>query len=276
MTLLLDLERPETWPRDLLSYLDAHHDLFLGWELQGEGRASRQVSAQAFDRAIYGLLDVMDPYYLTGMHCTRLTQDEIAAIIREGMGLPNLDMLKRRIDAVEAEGLFTPAVAQRLRAKNQAHEPNREMRIWFCFFPPHIGDESGIGCFFRYWGGEALYNSHDADPETGPRIAAIGVPCLIEADVPIAAMRQRTSLAFKIVTRFLVTRGYQTREPLDHEDATVQPLPATAIRRIIRFPEPEFIAHTKCDLWRNSLAQPKLSFEKLVHQCPLPRFERLR
>jgi len=74
--------------------------------------------------------------------------------------------------------------------------------------------------------------------------------------VPIAAMRPRTSLAFKIVTRFLVTRGFQTSEPLDHEDASVQPLPAAAIRRIIRFPEPDFIALTKCDLWKISLARP--------------------
>jgi hypothetical protein len=44
-------------------------------------------------------------------------------------------------------------------------------------------------------------------------------------------------------------------EPLDHEDRATRPLPPDSIRRIIRFPEPDFIRLTKCDEWDVPLLQ---------------------
>jgi hypothetical protein len=127
-------------------------------------------------------------------------------------------MLKQRIDSVAAAGGFSPTVATLLKSKNQAHEPNRAGRVWFAFFPPSRAGESGIGDFFRYWGGEALYNFHDRNRDATPMIGKVGTPCIVEADVPIALMPSAVGVAFKIVRSFLIARGYQTTEPLDHED----------------------------------------------------------
>ena len=80
---------------DLRSYLDARHDLFLGWE-RGE------VAAPVYDQAIYGLIDVLQPYVITGWHCSRLTDAEIQHILRERMQLPNASTLNSRIDALLA------------------------------------------------------------------------------------------------------------------------------------------------------------------------------
>jgi hypothetical protein len=245
---LLDLGKPETWPHPLRAYLDDHHDLFLGWESK-----NGYVSAKAFDDAIYGLMDALLPYAITGWHCSRLTDAEIDHILSQGMQLPDAAMLDRRIDALVAAGHLTEDVARRLKAKNQSGDSNRAGMLWFCFFPPRGAGEHGIERFFRHWGGEALYNSHEDDPVTSSAISGIGTPCLIEADVPIASLEKHGGLSFKVYRRFLASRGYDTREPVEHGDRIKSPLAVEAIRRVIRFPGPEFQSFTGCADWRTPI-----------------------
>jgi hypothetical protein len=246
--LIINLENPSSWPPDLISYLERHLDLFLGWEHPRQGEDAC-VSARAFDRAIYGLHDLLVGHSLVGWHCTRLTQNEIATIGEHGMAPPDATILAARIDAIVKAGIVGDDIAGRLRAENQAHEINRAGKIWFCFFPPHIAGQSGIERFFRSWGGEALYNSHEDDAQSGPVLAGIGIPCLIEAEVPIATLPSSGGLPFKVYRRFLISRGHPLSEPVEHEDRALQPLPPKNVRRIIRFPEPDFIHLTRCDEW---------------------------
>jgi hypothetical protein len=245
MLQLLNLEDVSSWPDDLLAYLKKNHKLFPDWQQT----RSRRVEAGAYERAMHGLWDALQPYAITGWHCTRLTQAEIATIRSTGMQLPSADMLNRRIDAVLQEGLLTASIADRLKADNQADEEGRTGRIWFCFFPPHFGGQSGIEHFFRHWGGEALYNSHERDPEAGTAISRIGTPCLIEADVPIAILQPDSSLKTKVTLRFLIHYWYRTSISLDLEACAIQRLPIESIRRIIVHPNPEFIRLTGCDKW---------------------------
>jgi hypothetical protein len=242
---LLDLERPATWPEELRSYLDAHHGLFLGREAK-DGR----VAASAFDKAMYGLMDALQPYAITGWHCTRLTDAEADTILQGGMQLPDAAMLARRIETLLGAGQITSDIARRLKGRNQGSDTNRAGMVWFCFFPPRLAGESGIERFFRHWGGEVLYNSHEDDPITSPVISGIGTPSIIEADVPVASLEKHGGLSFKIVRRFLISRGFKTRESTDHEDRIKRPLPAENVRRIIRFPDPDFYSLTGCSEWR--------------------------
>ena len=242
---LLDLDCPDAWPAALQDYLDTRRDLFLNWET-----ASATVGAGAYDDAITGLRRVLDEYAITGWHCTRLTDGEIDQIVRTGMQLPDGTMLRRRIDALVDAGMMASDTALRLVERNQANDTNRAGMLWFCFFAPRLASESSIARFFRHWGGEALYNSHESDPGTSPVLRRIGTPCLVEVDVPIAALARHSGLAFKIVRCFLISRGYRTDERGDHEDRIVSPIKAEYIRRVIRFPEQEFVAMTGCSSWR--------------------------
>lgn len=244
-TVLLDLDKPELWPDALREYLHDHHDLFLNWEM-----GSGQVSGHEFDSAIYSLMDALQPYAITGWHCTRLTDNEIDHIVRSGMQLPNTAMLNRRIDTLVADGRVTDEIAILLKRRNQSRDSNRAGMVWFCFFPPRIAGESGIERFFRHWGGEALYNSHEDNPITSPAISQVGTPCLIEADVPIASLEKHGGLSTKIYRRFLISRGLETGEPVEHEDRIKRPLAAGNVRRVIRFPDADFLALTGCSEWR--------------------------
>ena len=189
------------------------------------------------------------PHTLHGFHCTRLTESEIAHILVNGMRPPDRAFLCERIDQLRATGVIDPDTANRLKEQNQAHERNRAGMIWFCFFPPRIAGQGGMGRFFRFWGGEALYNSHERDPVTGPVLATIGGPCLVEVDVPIASLPRFTFLDQHLYRQFLINRGFETSEPCDHEDRSTRPIPVSSVCCIIRFPDREFIALTDCNKW---------------------------
>lgn len=242
-TELIDIENPVSWPTDLRDYLEENLALFIDWET-----GPTTTKAWQFDRFIYGLRDLLVPYSLVGWHCSRLTEDEVVHIENTGMQPPDLAMLSRRIDALVDSGRLTAEIGGSLKASNQADDEHRAGLIYFCFFPPRE-DAYGVQDFFRYWGGEALYNFHDDDPITGPVIQNIGTPCVIEAVVPISHFRQQTSLATKVALRYAISRGHQSTEPVDHVDSIASPVPAANIRRVVPFSAAEFSELAAFDGW---------------------------
>jgi hypothetical protein len=195
----MEFNDESTWPADVLEYLEKHHSLLLAWAKRGEGPMPCPVMPEHYDRALNGLRRVLNNHALHGYHCTRLTEAEIEHIKPNGMQLPNGAMLKRRIEALEAAGLISTEIARALVAENSADDENRAGKLWFCFFPPYLGGENGIESLLRYWGGEALYRWHDRHPERGPILASIGIPCLVEADIPIASLNEISFLENKAV-----------------------------------------------------------------------------
>lgn len=247
--MVINLEKPQSWPPDLLSVLDRHYDQLHNWEARTGFRDPR-----AYDQAINEILDASQPFAIRGWHCTRLTEQEIGLVLTHGLRLPTPAMLHQRIDAVVAAGLLSPAIADVLKTRNQADDENRAGKVWFCFFPPRDAGEGGIERFFRHWGGEALYNSHEDDPVTSPALRIIGTPALIEANVPISSLgKPNYCVPFNLARRFVISRGYQTREPVELEDCIRYPLPAERIGRVIRFPDSDFIGLTGCDQWPRPL-----------------------
>ena len=240
----IDLDHPESWPKSVCAFLEEHQELFLGWETKLGG-----VSAQMFHGAYEGLENVLQPHEMVGWHCTRLTDQEIEEVYRNGMQLPDGKMLARRIDAVVEAGCLAPDVARLLKSRNQADEEYRAGTVWFCFYPPGRAGEDGIGRFFRHWGGEALYYSHEGDPVSSQAISCIGTPCLVEASVPIASLAPYRGPELNIVRRYLVSRGLPSRVMEDYEAYIVHPLPAANIRRVVRFPGPGFLELTGCSDW---------------------------
>ena len=268
--MLLDLDCPASWPAELLQYLGKHYELFLGWET-GQAQAFaqsfdeltllKQVVEQGpergrnFDEAMHGLRVALQPYAIPGWHCSRLTEAEVYGIRSKGMKPPNAEMLARRIDALMEAGEITPEMGRRLKLENQAGDKNRAGRTWFCFFPPSNAGEDGIARFFRHWGGEALYFCHENDPVLSSAISCIGTPCLVEADVPIASLRMHGALEQAIYRRYLVSQDNSKVWPTDYEDCIEYPLPAGNVRRVITFPDPEFMSLTGCSEWRRPIPE---------------------
>ena len=65
----------------------------------------------------------------------------------------------------------------------------------------------------------------------------------------VSALCPHSYLGQKIIRRYLLERGFDTREPTDHEDKSRCPIPAEDIRRFVFYGDPDFIDLTGCDEW---------------------------
>ncbi len=245
---LIDLANPTTWPRNLVNVLEKNGPLFQAWFT---GNPSQ--SGAAFDAAHADVTAELNTCEMIGWHCTRLTDSEIALIEATGMQLPNVQILKERIDRLVKAGQLTRLIADALKGTNQAGGMNRAGRIWFCFFAPGEAGESGIHRFFRHWGGEALYNSHEGNNVTSPVLTSIGTPCVVEAAVQIFSLSPHSYVTQRIIKRFLWGKSLFHSEPEILEGYTLSPISAGSIKRVTKHPDVEFIRLTGCENWQNPL-----------------------
>lgn len=259
------VEDESTWPADVVHFIERRRELFDDWngpaaEARVRSRKPGEMSRgphfppKAYDEAIYGLCSKLRQYTLeSGFHCTRLTDGEIEKILQSGMQLQNAASLRDRIQALQAAGLIDMSSASAFVASNSADDSNRAGMIWFCFFQPHLAGESGISALLRYWGGEALYRWHIRDVNRRTLLQRLGAPCVVVADIRIACLSKNSSLCTRLVRRYFQNRGGDIREEVEHEDFTKSTVPADAIQRIVRYPEPEFMKLTRCETWHEHL-----------------------
>src|SRR5258708_6367768 len=249
---LIIMHDENTWPLDVVEYLDKVGQVFLDWKRNSRPGENITKKVQRYEESHLGLKDVLIKYSVHGYHCTRLTEKEINIILKSGMKLPNLHTLTLRIGDLDRDSLLPSTIADRLRSENQADDKNRSHMLWFCLYPPRLGGQWGIQRFFRSWGGEALYNSHENDKLTGPVLKTIGEPCIIEAKIPIKGLRGGF-LYDKIARIYLKNRGFQTAETTEHDDYSILDIGADDVIRIIKHPEDDFINLTECNKWNPPL-----------------------
>ncbi len=157
--------------------------------------------------------------------------------------------LDARITRLLHQNLISPEIAQCLKDKNQANDSNRSRKLWFCFFEPSISGESGIGRFFKSWGGEALYNSHEHNPDIGKVLRSIGTPYIIKVNVPIASMKESKFPDGAMARILLSSFGHQLKIPIEHNGYSINNISAQNIIETIEHPRKKFIELTKCDRW---------------------------
>lgn len=144
----ITLNDESTWPGEVLQCLDKHKQILYSWESENSRTDDTVGAAKLYDQAHADVYDSLSKYSLRGYHCTRLTQHEITVVQNDGLSLQNRQTLTVRIDRLLQDGLLTPKMADDLKNKNEANAPNRQGKLWFCFFPPHKSGEDGIGRFF--------------------------------------------------------------------------------------------------------------------------------
>lgn len=245
---LINLADTTTWPQNLVRVLERYKGLFQSWFT---GRPLQ--NGDTFDVADADVRAELNTCEVIGWHCTRLTDSEIAMIESTGMQLPNVHILNARIDRLVAAGHMTEILADALKCTNQAGDMNRAGRLWFFFFAPSEAGESGIHRFFRHWGGEALYNSHEDHSVTSPVLSSIGSPCVVEAVVPIRSLPQYSFLTQRVIQRFLWQKGLFHFKPEMPEEYSETPILVNSIKRVIKHPDVEFMRLTGCKNWQTPI-----------------------
>jgi hypothetical protein len=262
------LDDEQTWPSALIRILEGGLpvlDAFFSEERR-ISRLARDIvqlriypprnAHRADKESIYGAAAcALKGHSVVGWHCTRLCDDEIELLRRDGMYPLSLATFIARLERRIEVGDIPSSFAATYRELHQAAEPNRHM-LWFIFSRESLRDEDGLGRLFSSWGGEALYNSHERNPQTGPVLRAIGTPCIVEAEMP-----------FDIITAFFdpaewVARAYLHRRDIDdghspqREGYIREPLGADCIRRVISVNDPDFEKFTGASTWRHYRIKP--------------------
>ncbi len=205
--------------------------------------AARNAVLSACEDAVHGCR-------MVGFHCTRLTDGERIAVERDGLRPLSPELFETRVAAALADGLIDRAVADAVLCRNGCRDENRAGRVWFVFRSWHLTEESGVGRFFSYWGGEALYGWHEADAAVGYALRTVGVPCIVEATLPAAGIRTIGTVGERVMRIFLTARGIRTGSGDDMDGYVRDLVPGSDILRVIPLGHPDFARLTGCGGWR--------------------------
>lgn len=263
------LSKESTWPSELVELLRENENLIQsymreehrrlhddrrdGQYIPTAFRGSNQFASdwQAFLPEIHTTLQGT---YITGFHCTRLTDDEVAVIAARGMSLPSPEMLRERIcDRLKADEL-SEDIAERLLRENRAADDNRPNKLWFCFTPSLLEIESGVRPLFCHWGGEALYGQHENDSEIGPILRKIGQPRIVVAEIPFAYLATPALLAEIVAGRYISVRDGAFDANIDFTCWIEKPIENDRICEIINRYDSAFEQLTGCSRWLQPLS----------------------
>jgi hypothetical protein len=260
--LLIDADCESTWPQALLQGLDAGRQALVDFQIE---RARIDRAAQlddmlrtsnphrgAWDAALALAEHSIASGYLLGFHATRLMDHEVREIKTSGLEPLSVELLRRRLVAAQGMGALTAKQTARLLACHQAAEDNRSGRTAFFFTRAQLKD-AGLDRLCRYWGGEALYNWHKDDRETGPLLRNLGMPCIVVAAVRATDIERRFDIGYHLVNVWCARRNIATDFPPEFGGVVRTHTPAENIIRIIRISDPEFVVLTQHDKWRAPL-----------------------
>ena len=243
---------PNTWPHDLLLCFDEGQETLIERKkLKNNDYDKIMVSNEKLDLLISEIGKIASKYSLIGYHCTKLIPQEIEDIYKNGLQLLSYDFLCNRIEKITELGIIDKEIGKLLQNENEAKEEYRANHIWFTFFRPKIAGMHGISRFFKYWGGEALYNTHEHNG-TGQLLQRIGIPCVVEAQIPIEYI-EVSSFSLHLLDIYKGEHGISAKNLREFEGYSRNPIPPKLILNVFQFPSAEFVELTGCEVWRDKI-----------------------
>jgi len=153
----------ETWPNELVSYL--------------ESKLNDNEYATNIENCRSDLEQILHQTKFIGFHCTRLTDEEIKNIKAKGLNLKRSELLANRIDFLKKNDYDFSSINY-LNPEEESYNG-----IFFNHCIRHLKDEYSYNRLFGFWGGESLSNYFDMRPTLLKKITEIGKPCIIVASL---------------------------------------------------------------------------------------------
>lgn len=241
---IIEVEDEETWPNELLTFLEENKAKYLSWKGLIKDKA---VSGFEYDEIIKRLENILKNYAIIGYHATRLTDFETGYIHENGMFILSEETTSYRLKTLRDNNLISDDEFLFLKSNNWATDECRTMQLWFCFTSLLLQDEHGVVELFTKWGGEAIYRAQDGYKTLG-KLKSIGTPCIVKAIVPISSLKL-IFLPEKIYGVFIQNRKYNADIDTTYEGFSEKPIPKENIIDIIKYPSPAFIDLTNCNKW---------------------------
>lgn len=259
--MLIDIENAASWPPELRALFEAdlHHfsDYIADHVRLDELKKSDPVAyikngvnrfAGKKDHLSAAAAAIAAQHDIEGFHCTRLCDDEVAAIQHNGMAIPSPELLVVRVRARVVAGDLSKADGEKLTANNLAGDTIRKGVLYFLNGPSALSYESGAYKLFRYWGGEALYGLYCQDVEMAPKLKAIGKPRIVVASLPIEKYRT-VDIGRALYVEFARSKGLEIDPGSGAQGRMIEPVAADRIMRIVRNGTEEFERLTKSAGW---------------------------
>jgi hypothetical protein len=216
----IDVWDVETFDPELTALLTANADLMKAYYARSQeiflahdlGRARTLIRPNnAFAEVFSHLRETVDALMgsrtIRAWHYTRLTEREVAALTAEGLHLSTPDSLRRRFDAIVAEGALTQAEVDHLWAHNMFNHQHdsRAGKFWATSHPQPI-DDGGVTPLMRHWGGEAG-SMWMKDEALLARLEAVGRARFVGVAMPLARCEEFGGAAKAVIAAFARTQG---------------------------------------------------------------------
>lgn len=136
-------------------------------------------------------------------HYTRMTDDEIAALLRDGIHMSTTETLRARLATQVASGALMQDVADRIYEDSPFQSDQLESRsnkFWMVSHP-HRVDDGGVELLLESWGGEVAY-FWQRDPQLQLLLRQIGRPRVLEVAVPLNKTRDSSSAGSAVIASY--------------------------------------------------------------------------
>lgn len=264
--MLIDADDEATWPAPLRDILARHENSIRSYQKERAAidraaeddvmlRIHRPVNpySPSWHHALEVANDAVRGHFLRGYHATRLTDTEVTSIQSSGLEVLSVDLLNRRLGVLRESGHIEADIFKSLSARHQAGDDNRANKLWFVFCQRTLQDEGGVERFFRSWGGEALYNSHETNRRTGPALRSPGTPAVVQARVPCDDLECFMEVGTRLVNIWCGNNRIPTGHGAEFEGYVPANIPARDILRIDLLGGDEFEALTAQRGWHKPL-----------------------
>jgi len=178
--MLIQLEKSNWWPQETLDQVIAHQDALLSCNFM-----ENLIKVEPF-RTIANELDIfIRKNRLLVYHCTKEPEEGYF----QSQGLRILDLDQKQSEFLRRFGArFTSQELAELQEAwssyfKGAQRTSRNGKIWFCFAPDQVVDESGTKYLFAYFGGEAVSMPIRDGISIAEKLRAIGAPVVVETSV---------------------------------------------------------------------------------------------
>lgn len=216
----IDIWDIATYDTELSGTLNEHSELICNYFIASERhsiegrddivkRFAPVPHAEDFNRLTERFEHLMVKRTIRAWHYTRLTNEEVEAIQRDGIYLSTLDTIQTRLAAQVALGYFSEEVAARL-LEDSPFTTQHEIRanMFWMVTPPVSVDDRGVELLLRHWGGESIYFWQN-DPDLKKLLEGIGRPRVLEIAVPLAYTTSSYRAGEEVLANFGRSLGCQ-------------------------------------------------------------------
>ena len=219
--------------QEIVGYFQTDHDIFLAYDNASGPNRPIMRPDNPYAPTYYGLLDtigeLMASRTIRTFHYTRLTDNEVADLLRLGIHLSTPATLRSRLDALVAAGALAAGIADQLYEASPFNSDQRDARsdkFWMVSHPLAT-DDHGVTPLMQRWGGEVASFWVSEATLTTP-LDQLGKPRVLEIAVPLEATRHSHHAGKAVVATFGRARGAIPEKSAFDLYAKV-PLPATAV-----------------------------------------------